>query len=96
MRYRPVQVAYMCLISITASLFSWPAVGQTISAPAGLISTGDRIALSIIMAVALLKLADLWISNLKVLREIKSDIASLQGAIEQGDPLEIGRSENGT
>jgi hypothetical protein len=77
-------------MGFAASAISSPAVGQTGPVPVGLIASGDRIALSIIVAVALLKLADLWISNLKALGDIKSDIASLEMSDEK-DRLEIGR-----
>jgi hypothetical protein len=92
MRLSALQVAWWSFIGITALVIPWPAAGQTASGPVGLTAGGDRIALSIIAAAGLFKLVDLWISNLRALGEIKSDIASLQAVSGETDGVEMERS----
>jgi hypothetical protein len=78
MRYRPLQLACACLVGITALALSLPAAAQADPTSAGLFAGGGLIALSIIIAAVFLKLADLWIFNLKTLGDIKSDLAFLR------------------
>jgi hypothetical protein len=90
MKCRPLQIARACLAGVGASVVSWPAVGQTSSAP-GTFFAGGGIAVSIILAAALFKLADLWTLNLKTLEDIRSEISSLDKASEEKDAVETGR-----